>query len=292
MMKYIATIYHIASIPEILKYADGIILGSKEIGTRLTKSFEKKEINEAISIVKSLHKEIFIQANQLFTDDELDRFKVFISDLSLEHVHGVVVADLGAYRVIESLGYAHKVIYNPETLLTNHFDFNFLSKKQIFGVYVAKEITLKDLEDIGLKKTYAMFMVGHGHLNMFYSKRKLIKNYTDFIESNMRFHDDQDLKIVEETRDHEAYPILEDDAGTHVFRSKVFSSLNYLDELAAFIDYLVFDSIFKDDAYQCRVLELYKNQLDKEKKILELETTYHESWDEGFFFKKTIYKSK
>lgn len=291
-MKFIATIYHISSIKEILKHADGIILGHNKIGTRLTKSFEKEEILAAISIVKSLHKEIFIQANQLFTDDELSEFKAFIEELPLERVDGIVVADLGAYRVIESLGYVHKVIYNPETLLTNHYDFNFLNKKRILGVYVAKEITLNDLEEIGQKKSYAMFMVGHGHLNMFYSKRKLIKNYVDYIDQDTTYHLDQDLKIVEETRDHEAYPILEDDAGTHVFRSKVLSSLNYLDELSQFIDYLVFDSIFKDDDYQKRVLDLYKHQTEKEKVILEIEETYHESWDEGFFFKKTIYKSK
>ncbi len=291
-MKFLATIYDINSIKDILAYADGIILGHKSIGTRLTHSFEKDEIIEAISITKSLHKEVFIQANQLFMDDELLLFEAFIKELPLKDVKGIVVADLGAYRVLKKLGFVEKVIYNPETLLTNHYDFNFLKQDHILGVYVAKEITLRDLEEIGSKKAYHMFMVGHGHLNMFYSKRQLIKTYTEYIDKENLYHNTQNLKIIEETRDHEAYPILEDDAGTHVFRSKVFSSLDYQNELSSFVDYLVFDSIFKDDAYQKKVLALYRNQAHKETIIKDIQDAYQEAWDEGFFFKKTIYKSK
>jgi len=291
-MKFLATIYDINSIKDILAYADGIILGHKSIGTRLTHSFEKDEIIEAISIAKSLHKEVFIQANQLFMDDELLLFEAFIKELPLKDVKGIVVADLGAYRVLKKLGFVEKVIYNPETLLTNHYDFNFLKQDHILGVYVAKEITLRDLEEIGSKKAYHMFMVGHGHLNMFYSKRQLIKTYTEYIDKENLYHNTQNLKIIEETRDHEAYPILEDDAGTHVFRSKVFSSLDYQNELSSFVDYLVFDSIFKDDAYQKKVLALYRNQAHKETIIKDIQDAYQEAWDEGFFFKKTIYKSK
>ncbi|PKK92856.1 MAG: hypothetical protein CVV61_07620 [Tenericutes bacterium HGW-Tenericutes-6] len=291
-MKFLATIYDINSIKDILAYADGIILGHRSIGTRLTHSFEKDEIIEAISITKSLHKEVFIQANQLFMDDELLLFEAFIKELPLKDVKGIVVADLGAYRVLKKLGFVEKVIYNPETLLTNHYDFNFLKQDHILGVYVAKEITLRDLEEIGSKKAYHMFMVGHGHLNMFYSKRQLIKTYTEYIDKENLYHNTQNLKIIEETRDHEAYPILEDDAGTHVFRSKVFSSLDYQNELSSFVDYLVFDSIFKDDAYQKKVLALYRNQAHKETIIKDIQDAYQEAWDEGFFFKKTIYKSK
>ena len=45
-----------------------------------------------------------------------------------------------------------------------------------------------------------MFMVGHGHLNMFYSKRQLIDTFMTYQESDNPFHNLQDLKIVEENR--------------------------------------------------------------------------------------------
>ena len=133
-------------------------------------------------------------------------------------------------------------------------------------------------------------MVGHGHLNMFYSKRQLIKNYQDFLGEDMQLHLRQDLKIIEEKRPLEPYPILEDDAGTHVFRSHVMNAFDYMDDLCEVLDYFVIDTIFKDDRYGALVSQMYhendnqiKNQIINE---------YHEVWDEGFFFKKTIYKNK
>lgn len=135
-------------------------------------------------------------------------------------------------------------------------------------------------------------MVGHGHLNMFYSKRQLIENFMHYTESENLYHNRQDLKIVEENRKEDPYPILEDKAGTHVFRSQVLSSLTHLSELKEFIDYLVVDTLFKDDDYALSVLKMYKNENEDSELINKIRKDYHEIWDEGFYFKKTIYKHK
>ncbi|MFA6800679.1 MAG: U32 family peptidase, partial [Acholeplasmataceae bacterium] len=181
-----------------------------------------------------------------------------------------------------------KLIYNPETLMTNYYDFNFLVPTGIFGVFIAKEITLDDIKMIADKKQTKLFMVGHGHLNMFYSKRQLIKNYMDFINQENYLHNKQTIKLIEEKRKDEPYPILEDLAGTHVFRSQVFDSIDYLDVLSPIVDYLVIDTIFKDDDYAIEILKMYKHQKGLSKE--ELMKKYDEIWDHGFFFKKTLYK--
>jgi putative protease len=169
---------------------------------------------------------------------------------------------------------------------------NFLHQEQILGAYLAKEITLEDIAYIANQKKLKLFMVGHGHLNMFYSKRQLIDNFMHFNEDENLYHNRQDMKIIEENRKDEAYPILEDRAGTHVFRSKVFSSLAYIDQLKNLIDYLVIDSIFKDDLYALKVSKLYQKQVATPSEIIEIQEAYKEIWDEGFFYKKTIYKQK
>jgi U32 family peptidase len=101
-------------------------------------------------------------------------------------------------------------------------------------------------------------MVGHGHLNMFYSKRQLIDNFMHYQEQDNIYHERQDMKIIEENRPDDPYPIVEDDAGTHVFRSQVFSSLEYLSELKEVVDYLIIDTLFKDDQYLYHIGPLYK----------------------------------
>lgn len=291
-MKRLITLYDLNQMKNLSAYVDGFLIGNEHFGTRLTQSFSIPHIKMGIKNAKFLKKEIYLMCNQMFTDDQLNALASFLKEVNLENIDGVIVADLGAMELIKSLGYASKVIYNPETLLTNTYDVNFLSEEGIYGAFLAKEITLKDIEEIAQQKKLKLFMVGHGHLNMFYSKRQLIDNFMHFNEKENIYHQQQNLKIVEENRKEDSYPVLEDKAGTHVFRSQVFSSLFYLDQLVNFVDYLVIDTLFKDDVYAMTIAAIYKERITDETLIKEIQKSFNETWDEGFFFKKTIYKQK
>ncbi len=291
-MKILSTIHELKNMISLSVFVDGFLVGNDSFGTRLTKSFEIPELMDAIHESKRLNKEIFLLFNQIMNDEEISKFIDFIKSLPLHEVTGIVVADLGVLMVLKAMGYAQKVIYHPETLITNTYDFNMMIELGIKGVVVAKEITLDEIKEIGDNRKLELFMVGHGHLNMFYSKRQLIENFMDHLGEKNRDHNRHDLRLIEENRASEAFPILEDHAGTHVFRSNVMHSIDHLSELNTCVDYIIVDTIFKDDAYAEKVLPMYHTQmLDLEVKH-ELESLYHEQWDEGFFYKKTIYKTK
>lgn len=289
-MKKIITIFDIRNIKELSKYADGFIIGSDKFSTRLTKSFSIDEINEIISLTKSLDKEVFLNVNQMFTDKQLESFELIFKNINYKDLTGIVVADLGTMILLNNLGLNNKIIYNPETLLTNEIDFNFLSTDNILGAYIAKEITVDNILSIGLKKKYKMFIVGHGHLNMFYSKRHLLDSYKEFIGKEESYDNLQTLKIIEPKRDKTPFPIFQDKAGTHVFRSKVMNSFDYLDKLNQVVDYFVIDTLFKDDVYGLEILKLYNN-FDEEK-VEKIKENYKEQWDNGFLDNKTYYKRK
>lgn len=289
-MKLIVTVHDQKMIEDLAKFADGFIIGNEAFGTRLARSFSISEINQALNQMKSLGKLAFLNLNQMYTDAHILLLKAFLVKIDTQYLTGVIVADLGVIDLLKTLGLEQKAIYNPETLLTNSFDFNYLKSDHIYGAYVAKEITLSDIKEIGSKKAYHLFMVGHGHLNMFYSKRKLLHNYNDYINADVDYQDNYDLRIVEEKRSDSPYPVLEDKAGTHVFRSKVFSTLKFLNELSDIVDYLVIDTIFKDDVYALSVLKLYKHQSVLEDEIADIQKHYDELWDDGFLNVKTVYK--
>jgi putative protease len=291
-MKILTTLYDLNQMKNLSAYVDGFLIGNDQFGTRLTRSFSTPNLKIGIKNAKFLKKEVYLVCNQMFTDDQLEDLKQFLKDIGLDLLDGVIVSDLGAIQVIKQLGYVSKVIYNPETLLTNTYDINFLLDEGIYGAYVAKEITLDDIMQIAEHKKLKLFMVGHGHLNMFYSKRQLIDNFMHYNEEENIYHNEQNLKIIEENRAEEPYPILEDRAGTHVFRSHVFASLHHLDELSDHVDYLVIDAIFKDDMYAMTVAAMYRDRIIDQELIDDLKQTYNEVWDEGFLYKKTIYKSK
>lgn len=290
-MKKLVTIFDINNLEKLSEFADGFLVGNESFSARLTKSFSIDEVNTIIKQANDLNKEVFLNVNQMFTDQQLDVFKEQLLMVNTDGLTGIIVADLGTMILLESMGLNNKVVYNPETLLTNEIDFNFLSSNNILGAYIAKEITVEEVISIGKNKKYQMFMVGHGHLNMFYSKRYLLDNYSELInKADSYYTNSQTLKIVEPKRADSPFPILQDEAGTHVFRSKVMNSFPFFNDLSSVVDYFIIDTIFKDDNYGYEILKMYSNcdlnQADA------LKVKYDETWDEGFLNNKTYYKRK
>jgi putative protease len=248
-MKLLTTIYNLEHLHDLSQAADGFILGNEQLAVRLTKSFSIHEIHDAANIIHSLGKELFIVMNQMMTDEQLIEAKSIIESLPNDLIKGYIIADLGLIDVFKSLNLNHKVVYNPETLLTNYIDFNYLQDDHILGAFVSKEITLEDIKIIGSKKAYNLFMFGHGHQSMFYSKRPILDAYTDYLGKDRVYYKEQGLALEEEKRKSESFPILEDKGGTHVFRGVVFNSLNDIKALSSVVDYLIIDTLFKDDQY-------------------------------------------
>lgn len=289
-MKKLVTLFDIESIPKLSKYADGFILGHEGVATRLTRSFSELEIIEASKLAKAHNKLVYITMNRILHDLDAKRYESFIKTVDSEAISGYIVGDIGVLSIAKKMGLSHKIVYNPETLITNVFDAHFYHTLGIQGVYLAKEITLEDILQIGQNRPYKLFAYGHGFLNMFYSKRQLIEAYFENIQKPNLVHDSRNLSVVEEKRPQYRYPILEDEAGTHVFRNNVYASINYLTDLSNAIDFLVFDTIFHNDDYALKVLELYEKPNPDQAK--ELQAALAEVWDEGFLFKKTVYKPK
>jgi putative protease len=291
-MKLLTTIYNLEHLHDLSQAADGFILGNEQFAVRLTKSFSIHEIHDAANIIHSLGKELFIVMNQMMTDEQLIEAKSIIESLPNDLIKGYIIADLGLIDVFKSLNLNHKVVYNPETLLTNYIDFNYLQDDHILGAFVSKEITLEDIKIIGSKKAYNLFMFGHGHQSMFYSKRPILDAYTDYLGKDRVYYKEQGLALEEEKRKSESFPILEDKGGTHVFRGVVFNSLNDIKALSSVVDYLIIDTLFKDDQYAKEVLPLYKHEQTDVASIQKIQEVYRETWNDGFLHKKTIYKGK
>jgi len=291
-MKLLTTIYNLEHLHDLSQAADGFILGNEQFAVRLTKSFSIHEIHDAANIIHSLEKELFIVMNQMMTDEQLIEAKSIIESLPNDLIKGYIIADLGLIDVFKSLNLNHKVVYNPETLLTNYIDFNYLQDDHILGAFVSKEITLEDIKIIGSKKAYNLFMFGHGHQSMFYSKRPILDAYTDYLGKDRVYYKEQGLALEEEKRKSESFPILEDKGGTHVFRGVVFNSLNDIKALSSVVDYLIIDTLFKDDQYAKEVLPLYKHEQTDVTSIQKIQEVYRETWNDGFLHKKTIYKGK
>lgn len=283
-MKYLITPFNYKKYE---KYNCGLILNLKNYSAKGNKYYTHQKINEITNFYKN-NKEIFINISAMYTDKQINNLEKIIQKIDFKYITGILISDIGLYFLFLKYNLNNKLIYNPDTLLTNTFDFNLYKNYNFYGAVVAKEITLEQILEIVKKKKYNLFLIGHGYFSMFYSKRKLLSSYNNFYNKKYKLVNSYDLKLKEPTREDVLFPILEDKLGTYVFRANVTNSTTCLDKLVGSIDYFIIDGIFHNDKYNLEILNMYQsNELDKKDLI---QQKYKETWDNGFYYEKTIYK--
>ena len=286
-MKILSTLHDSQNLDDVLKVADGVIIGDAMYAKALTHDF-KEEMFDIIEKTHQQQKEIFILFNRLYTDKELLEIKTYIKRFPVNKITGFIGADIGLISIFKAFGLESKFIYNPETLLTNDEDFNDLVSEGIMGAFVSKEITLEDIIEIGKLKQYQLFYFGHGHMSMFYSKRQMLDTFSDYQNKPNTLHHDKTLTLKEFKRVDETYPVLEDEAGTHVFRGAVFNSFKAINELKNHVNYFVVDTLFLDDEYAIKVIPMYqKGSLDET-----LLKQYNQVFHDGFLFDESTIKGE
>ena len=229
--------------------------------------------------------------NLIIHNSDLVEVNNFLDTIKTLKVDGIIFGDLGLYTIAKRKGMEHLLIYNPETLNTNYYDPTFWSKKGIKGIIISKEITLQDIRNISLNKRVEIGLVGHGHLNMFHSRRPLISNFFKYNhQESKEYVKNRNLRLVEELRD-EAYPVFQDEHGTHIFREKSMESYKEIIELSEALDFFIIDAIFKDTTYLLSTVANYSNILKTNDNVLanKISENIMENHDSGFLYKKTVY---
>lgn len=284
-MKLLTTIQKLNNAEKLLDNSAGLVVGLKGFSSRETSLLTVDEFKGLSELVKTKDKEVYISLKPMLYNSDADDLKALFNSIKDFYYTGVIVGDIGYYYLLADLG-VKNIIYNPETLLTNTEDFNSFFEIGVKGAFVAKEINLQDIISISENKKGRLFLTAHGHLNMFYSKRKLLKNYFESVNLDYDYKNNLNLTLKEKRRKGN-YPIIEDDFGTHVFRNKVSTVIKHLDSLKN-VDYLLIDSLFKSDEYALDILKMFKEGYSKEitNKLMK---KYDEKWDEGFLNLKTIY---
>jgi len=286
------------------EYCDAFILGEQHFGLRLAANFTLTEIKEIIPIVKKRKQKVYIALNRIIHEDHLSEVDEYLSEIRSLDIDGIIFGDLAVLRLARKYNLVEKLIYNPETLITNYETVRFFSNYGIKRVCLAKEITLDDIKLIGSKHRLEIEVLGHGVMNMFHSYRDLLTNYYRFLKhANLEEVRNQELYLIEEHRT-DKYPILEDEHGTHVFSGYDLCTVNYLDDfIENNITAIRIDGLFKDDDTLLEIVKVYQKAIKDYYDAPSLYKSNKEHYlnllkniprirpfNDGFLFKKTIYK--
>ena len=180
------------------------------------------------------------------------------------------IADLGALNLFIKAGIISRVIYNPETMITNFLDMNEYSSLGVDACGISNEITINDLNKISEVNNNIYYQV-FGKRLMFYSRRKLVTLYG---EKNGEVYPKSDIYLRESTRT-DYFPIIENENGTLIYRSYNISLLPYIDALN--IKYAYIESFDIDiDKFEA-VNSIFYDELKIE---------------DGFIYKDSIYQKE
>ena len=237
-----------------------------------------------LNILKNTDKQIYFLMNKMIHEEDLSDLRDLLEIAKKEEVDGIVCGDMSVLVMAKEFNLESKVIYQPGTMNTNSFDSEFFSRENIKGLTISKEITLEEIKKIFKNKFTELSLIGHGFIDMFYSKRMLLSNYyiyKEFKLNNIKNNDGYRLK--EEMRPDSYYPIFEDESGTHVFRDKALESFAEFNELKTGLDDFFIERIFLEDEEYFDSIKAYKNP----EFIPVFLSKYQSHYNKGFYYQYT-----
>lgn len=254
---FITTVHSFDSLEALRNAgADAIIIGIEHFSIRASNIVQESDLPRWKSACDQLGLKLYINFLRLCMDEDLEEVKRLLKLFQSLGIDGIYYADEGIYYEASLIGYESCLIYQPETLVTSSNDVNFYMSLGIQSVSLAHELSLSEVVSIGKSNPDIEILI-HGYFSILYSRRSLVNNYFKAIGKDMVLLPCR-YDLIEQTRS-DRMPIIEDDAGTHIFSAK---PMNSLEEMLEFIDIGMhrfrIDSIFFDDEWTCEMLDLYK----------------------------------
>jgi len=254
------------------------------VDTPLTVKSINKNLFDSLNDLFVYNKPVYLLVNKIIHESDLVNLNKILQIAKNKLVEGIVCNDITVMVKARESGVENKIIYQPGTMNTNSYDSEYFFTKNIKGITISKEITLEEIIKIFKNKKTEFSLVGHGFIDMFYSKRMLLTNY--FIYKNIthsKIQDNYYFHLNEEKRPDNYYPILEDMGGTHIFRDKALESFNELDILKEYLDDFFVERIFlSDEEYYDSLLAYNDNTF-----VPDFLKKYQEHYNKGFYYQYT-----
>lgn len=276
------------------EHVEGVILPVPFFSVRKMNAFPVETLKDLIKECQEANIKTYVPVNRFFIEEELEQLKEFLKQLKEWNADYIYFTDEGVLQTAKELGMEDRLIYNPDTLITNAFDAQYYLDEGIARVCISREITLEEICTIAkkVKDASKLEVMIHGRLPMMHSKRELLTNYMTFLEKDYPVKNNYNLYLIESTRD-DHMPIIEDEHGTHVFSGFTLTSFEEIETLKdAGIVNVRIEGMFHDGAYSKEAFNLYYDILNGTKTAKEVYEEYQEKYKEdnitkGFYYTKT-----
>ena len=299
-----------ASSLEVLKIAviygaDAVYIGGEAFGLRAkAKNFSMEEIREGIAFAHAHDVKVYITANILAHNGDLDGVREYFAELREIKPDALIISDPGVYMIAKEVCPEIERHISTQANNTNYGTYRFWYEQGAKRVVSARELSLAEIKEIraNIPDDLEIETFIHGAMCISYSGRCLLSNYFTGRDANQgacthpcRWK----YAVVEEKRPGEYLPVYENERGTYIFNSKDLCMIEHIPELMeSGIDSFKIEGRMKTALYVATVARTYRRAIDDYKQSPELYKE-HMAWYQeqisnctyrqfttGFFFGK------
>ena len=299
-----------ASSLEVLKIAviygaDAVYIGGEAFGLRAkAKNFSMEEIREGIAFAHAHDVKVYITANILAHNGDLDGVREYFAELREIKPDALIISDPGVYMIAKEVCPEIERHISTQANNTNYGTYRFWYEQGAKRVVSARELSLAEIKEIraNIPDDLEIETFIHGAMCISYSGRCLLSNYFTGRDANQgacthpcRWK----YAVVEEKRPGEYLPVYENERGTYIFNSKDLCMIEHIPELMeSGIDSFKIEGRMKTALYDATVARTYRRAIDDYKQSPELYRE-HMAWYQeqisnctyrqfttGFFFGK------
>ena len=299
-----------ASSLEVLKIAviygaDAVYIGGEAFGLRAkAKNFSMEEIREGIAFAHAHDVKVYITANILAHNGDLDGVREYFAELREIKPDALIISDPGVYMIAKEVCPEIERHISTQANNTNYGTYRFWYEQGAKRVVSARELSLAEIKEIraNIPDDLEIETFIHGAMCISYSGRCLLSNYFTGRDANQGActHPSRwKYAVVEEKRPGEYLPVYENERGTYIFNSKDLCMIEHIPELMeSGIDSFKIEGRMKTALYVATVARTYRRAIDDYKQSPELYRE-HMAWYQeqisnctyrqfttGFFFGK------
>ncbi|MEG2353225.1 MAG: U32 family peptidase [Clostridium sp.] len=249
--------------------ADAVYVGGSKLNLRaFADNFTNDTLLEGVNYAHHRGKKVYVTLNVFPHNEDLDGLEEYLVELYKLNVDAIIVSDPGIIMT------AREVVPNLEIHLStqaNNVNFKsaiFWHKQGVKRIVLARELSMIEVKELKEKipESCEIEAFVHGAMCMAYSGRCLLSNYIVGRDSNRgqcaqpcRYK----YRLVEEKREGEYFPIIEDEKGTYIMNSKDLCMIEYIPELVkSGIDSFKIEGRMKSVFYVASVVKAYRLALD------------------------------
>jgi len=253
----------------IIYGADAVYVGGEAFSLRVAaENFTKEELAEGISFAHERGKKVYLTANILPHNRDLEEFSEYIDEVSNMGFDGILVSDPGMFDIVKKKAPWMNIHISTQANNINYGSANFWKNAGATRIVLAREMSLDEITEIHEKAPdIELEAFIHGAMCISYSGRCLLSNYMTGRDSNQgacahpcRWN----YSLVEQTRPGEYFDIYENERGSFIFNSKDLCMISHIPELVkSGIASFKIEGRVKTEYYVATVIGAYRREIDK-----------------------------